>query len=104
MARDRFQVVGDSLVGRGLSFDVAALGVLGGKSTPSHLDAIVDMVEAVYRQGRDASRLPYDDRFDLSLAADALRALAVIVGPCATGERYRRAADIISRQIQQEGT
>lgn len=76
--------------------------MLGEKSTPAHLDALVDMIEVVYRQGRESAILPYDDRFDLSCAADALRAIAVIVGATPTGDRYRRAADIIAQQLQQQ--
>lgn len=102
MTRDRFHVVGDSLIGRGLSFDVAALGMLGGKSTPSHLDALVDLVEVVYRQGYESARLSYDDRFDLHSAVDALRALSVILGPSATGERYRRSADLVARMLHEQ--
>ena len=101
MTRDKFQIVGDSLVGRGLSFAVAAFDV----SKKDFDAAIVDVVEAVYRQGRDSARLPYDDRFDLHCTVEALRALAVIVGPTPTGDRYRRCADIVARLLQdQEGT
>jgi hypothetical protein len=94
----RFQIVGDSLVGRGLSFSVVRFGV----SKKDFDSAIVDIAEVVYRQGRDSALLSYDDRFDLDSAADALRALAVIVGPSATGDRYRRAADIIARLLQDQ--
>jgi len=97
MSRDKFQIVGDSLVGRGLSFAVAAF--------KADLDAaLVDVSEVVYRQGRDSALLSYDDRFDLHGAVDALRALAVIVGPTPTGDRYRRCADVVARLLQdQEG-
>ena len=101
MTRDKFQIVGDSLVGRGLSFSVAVFGV----SKTDFDSAIVDVVEVVYRQGRDSARLAYDDRFDLHGAVDALRALAVIVGPTPTGDRYQRCADIVARLLQdQEGS
>lgn len=100
MTKDKFEIVGDSLVGRGLSFAVATFS-----GPKKELDvALVDVAEAVYRQGRDSARLPYDDRFDLHTAVQALRALAVIVGPTPTGDRYRRCADIIARLLQdQEG-
>jgi len=94
----RFQIVGDSLVGRGLSFSVASFGV----SKKDFDAAIVDVTEVVYRQGRESALLSYDDRFDLDGAADALRALAVIVGPSAAGDRYRRSADIIARLLQDQ--
>lgn len=99
MTRDKFQVVGDSLVGRGLSFSVAAFGV----SKTDFDAALADVAEAVYRQGRDSARLSYDDRFDLHCAVEALRALAVIVGPMHTGDRYRRCADIVARLLQEQG-
>lgn len=98
MTRDKFQIVGDSLTGHGLSFDVGALGVLN--VTADQLGEIVDMVNVVYRQGRESVLLGYDDRFDLYAAVDALRALAVIVGLTPTGDRYRRCADIVARLLQ----
>jgi hypothetical protein len=100
VTRDKFQIVGDSLVGRGLSFSVAAFGV----SKTDFDTALVDVAEVVYRQGRDSALLAYDDRFDLHFAVDALRALGVIVGPTPTGDRYRRCSDVVARLLQdQEG-
>ena len=101
-SRDKFQVVGDSLVGRGLAFSVATLG-------PSRKElevAIVDVVEAVYRQGRDSALQSYDDRYDLHTAVEVLRALAVVVGVgTPTADRYRRCADVIGRMLhaQEQG-
>ena len=98
MTRDKFQIVGDSLTGRGLSFAVARFGV-------SKLDfdaALVEVAEVVYRQGRDSAIMSYDDRFDLHGAVEALRALAVIVGPTPTGDRYRRCSDIIARLLHEQ--
>lgn len=96
---DKFQVVGDSLVGRGLAFSVTALG-------PSRKEletAIVDVVEAVYRQGRDSALLSFDDRYDLHSAVDVLRALAVVVGVgTPTADRYRRCADVVARLLQDQ--
>lgn len=100
MTRDKFQIVGDSLVGRGLSFAVAAFGT----SKKDFDAALCDVSEVVYRQGRDSALLACDDRFDLHGAVEALRALAVIVGPTPAGDRYRRCADIVARLLQnQEG-
>jgi hypothetical protein len=92
---DRFQIVGESLTGRGLSFVVNWV-------SKENRAGLAEMVEVVYRQGRDSARLPYDDRFDLDCTVEALRALAVIVGPSATGDRYRRSADIIARLLQDQ--
>jgi hypothetical protein len=93
----KFQIVGNNLVGPGLSFDVSALG-------ESAAIAIVDIANVVYREGRTTVLPSWDDRFDLHNAVETLRALAVVVGPLA-GERHRHAADIIARQLQAlEGT
>lgn len=100
MTRDKFQIVGESLSGRGLSFAVAAFG-----ASKKEFDAtLVDVAEVIYRQGRDSALLACDDRFDLHFAVEALRSLAVIVGPTPTGDRYRRCADVVARLLQdQEG-
>ena len=100
MTGDKFRIAGGSLVGRGLSFDLGALGA----STKESDETIASIAEVAYRQGRDSVLLPYDDRFDLSCTVDALRALAVIVGPSATGDRYRRSADVIARLLQEQRT
>lgn len=100
MTRDKFQILCDSLTGYGVSFDVGSIGVPKQDVSADKLRALVDMANAIYRQGRDSVLLSYDDRFDLTCAADALRALAVIVGPSVTGDRYRRSADIIARLLQ----
>lgn len=100
MSRDKFQVIGDSLVGRGLSFDI---GVLGITMTADKIGALVDMVNAIYQQGRDSALLSFDVRSDLDRAIEALRALSVIVGPTPTGDRYRRCADIVARLLQAQG-
>ena len=102
MTRDKFQIFGDSLTGRGLSFDVGALGVPKQHATADKLAAIVDMANIVYQQGRASARLSYDDRFDLHGAVEALRALAVIVGSTPTSDRYRRCSDIVARLLQEQ--
>lgn len=96
MLRDRFQIVGDNLSGHGLSFDLPWL------QAAQHRD-LVELVEVIYKQGRESALLPFDDRFTLSLAIDALRALAVIVGATPTGDRYRSAADIVARLLADQG-
>lgn len=97
---DRFQLVGASLTGHGLSFDIGALGLPTQVLTADNLSAIVDMVNVVYRQGRESALLGYDDRFDLHRAVEALRALAVILGPTLASDRYRNSSDIIARLLQ----
>lgn len=105
MTRDTFQVIGDSLSGHGLSFDVATL-VASEKIDPVERSKLLaEIVEATYRDGRASALLSWDDRFDLHAAVEVLRAIAVVVGPTPTGDRHRRAADIIGRLLQdQEGT
>lgn len=104
MTRGVFQLVGDSLSGHGVAFDVAAL-VASEKGDPAERGKrLAEIVEAAYRQGRDSAILSYDDRFDMHCLVEALRALAVIVGPTPTGDRHRRCADIVARLLQdQEG-
>lgn len=97
MTRDKFQIVGDSLTGHGLSFAVARVGM----SKQDFDAALVEMAEAVYRQGRDSAIMSYEDRFDLHGAVEALRALSVIVGPTPAGDRYRRCSDIIARLLHE---
>lgn len=87
----KFQLYGDYLTGRGLSFD---------KPLRRSAEEFVDMAEAIYRQGRESVLPSYDDRFDLQCAVESLRALAVIVGHAPQGDRYRRAADILARLLQ----
>lgn len=66
MTRDKFQIVGDSLIGHGLSFDVTAFGVP--KDKISCLEALVDAADVIYKQGREVALLSSDDRFDLGCA------------------------------------
>lgn len=102
MTRDRFHVDGDSLSGRGLAFDVAALVAPKDVDPAQRGELLVEIVEVAYRQGQDSARLSCDDRFDLHCAVEVLRALAVVVGPIGTGERYRRAADVIARLLHEQ--
>jgi hypothetical protein len=90
VTRDAFQIVGDSLVGRGMSFSVAAFGV----SKKDFEGALIDVTNAVYHGGRMSVLPSYDDRFDLHCVVEALRALSVIVGPSAT--------DIIARLLHDQ--
>ncbi len=103
MTRDTFQVVGGNLSGRGLSFDVAALvGPARGDDSSERDKCLVEIAEVVFRQGRASALLSWDDRFDLRCAVEVLRALAVVVGPNPTGDRHRRAADIIARLLEDQ--
>jgi len=104
VTQDNFQIVGDSLTGHSVSFDVGALGIPRQDAASEKLRALVDMANVIYKQGRESALLSYDDRFDLHRAVEALRALAVIVGPTPTGDRYRRCSDVVARLLHdQEG-
>ncbi len=102
MTQGKFEIVGDSLTGHGLTFDVGSIGMPKQTMTTDKRTALVDMANVVYRQGRESALLSYDDRFDLHCAVDVLRALAVVVGPSATGDRNRRAADILARLLHDQ--
>lgn len=105
MTRDTFQIVGESLAGHGLSFDVLVMGVARQDATSDKLIGLVEAANVIYKQGRESALLSHDDRFDLHCAVDVLRALAVVVGPTPTGDRYRRCSDILARLLhdQQQG-
>lgn len=101
MMRSPFQVVGDNLSGRGLSFDVTTLvGPVKESDMAKCGERLVEIAEVVFREGRASALLSYDDRHDLHGAVDVLRGLAVIVGPTPTGDRHRRMADILARLLQ----
>lgn len=102
MTRDRFQVVGDSLLGHGLAFDLRTIGVP--KQDVDKLGALADLANVIYQQGRESALLATDVRFDLHGAVEALRALAVIVGPTPTGDRYLRSADVVTRLLHEQET
>lgn len=100
----RFQVTGSALVGPGLSFEVAALvDPQPEVNAPSDRRVVLaEIANSIYREGRASVLMSYDDRFDLSIAVETLRALAVVVGPL-TGDRHRRTADIIARLLEDQG-
>jgi hypothetical protein len=105
MMRSPFQVVGDSLSGRGLTFNVTLLIGPTPKEDDSfthaaRMEQLTEIAEIAYREGRSSTILSWDDRFDLHGAIDVLRSLAVIVGPNPTGDRHRRMADILARLLQ----
>lgn len=96
---DKFTIAGGQLTGHGLAFDVTTF--LSAKDTTPEINSrLIEVVETIYLQGRESNKLSFDDRFDLSCAVEVLRALSVIVGPF-PGERHRRAADAISRLLQE---
>lgn len=95
---DKFIVAADQLMGCGLTFDISALT---SKKCDDRDDRLVEICESIYRQGRESVMLSYDDRFDLQLTVETLRALAVIVGPL-TGERHCRAAAALARLLQEQ--
>jgi hypothetical protein len=105
MTGNPFQIIGDNLTGRGLSFDVATLTAPTEKSDRAKRgEKLAEIAEVVFREGRSSVLLSWDERFDLHGAVDVLRGLAVVVGPTPTGDRHRRMADILARLLQgQEG-
>lgn len=108
MSPIKFRIVGNSLVGAGLSFEIEPLVDLQEASTTagepkSILDAVINIADVVYREGRASALISREDRFDLHFAVDVLRALAVVVGPTPTGDRHRRAADLVGQLLQDQG-
>jgi len=102
VTREMFQTFGDSLTGHGLSFDCDPLGIPKGTSDDDpRKRALIDMANVIYKQGRESCLLSYDERFNLSGAIDALRALSTIVG-FPHGDRYQRSADILARLLQEQ--
>src|SRR4029077_4708103 len=99
LTSDKFTVVGDQLSGHGLSLDISTIVVPGG-GLGERAARLLEISEVIYFKGREL--FSYDDRFDLQGAVEALRALAVVVGPCMAGERHRRAADAIARLMQEQ--
>lgn len=101
-----FQVVGNNLSGRGLTFNVEILVTANKNKAPdprdARMDRLAEIAESAYREGRASAILSWDDRFDLHGAVDVLRSLAVIVGPIPTGDRHRRMADILARLLQEQ--
>lgn len=107
MTRDPFKIVGDSLSGHGLTFDIATLVApvdvlkIDVAEEADRGKRLVEIAEVAFRQGRGSLLMARDDRFDLHCAVEVLRALAVVVGPNPTGDRHRRGADIIAQLLQQ---
>jgi len=97
--QDKFTVTGDQLTGHGLTFDISAL-----RSPEERDGCLVEIGESSYLQGRESVMFSYEDRFDLHFAAEALRALAVIVGPGLTAERHGRAAAALARLLQEQAS
>ena len=101
MTQDKFTVTGagDQLSGRGLTFDISSL-----RSREEREALLIEIGESSYRQGRESAMLSYDDRFDLHFAVEALRGLAMIVGPGLTAERHNRAAAALARLLQEQAS
>ena len=97
MAQNKFAVTGDQLAGRGLTFDIASLSPARGRD-----ERLVEIGETIYLQGRESAMLSFEDRFDVQFAVEALRALAVIVGPGLAGERHCRAAAALARLLHEQ--
>ena len=96
MTQDKFTIAGDQLTGRGLTFDISVVKDRG--------DRLVEMSETIYLQGRESAMLSREERFDVQFAVEALRALAVIVGPGLPGERHCRAAAALARLLHEQAS
>lgn len=107
MSAAKFQIVGASLSGHGLAFDVATLVTpvdvlkIDAAEEADRAVRLIEIAETAYRHGRGSLLMAYNDRFDLHCAVEVLRGLAVVVGPNPTGDRHRRNADIIARLLQE---
>lgn len=98
-----FQIVGPQLTGYARAFDVAM--ILSEDPEISATDRgkqLTDVAEELYRAGRASAILSSDDRFELHAAIDSLRALSVVVGPTPTGDRHRRAADLLAQLLHDQ--
>lgn len=95
--QDKFSVSGDQLVGRGLTFDISVLSSAKGRA-----DHLAEIGEMIYLQGRASALLSQDDCFDLQFAVEALRGLAVIVGPGLASERYCHAFAALARLLHEQ--
>lgn len=99
--RMTFDVRGGNLVGGRLSFDVTSLLALATTDEARTLveQVLVEIAGTCHREGRESVLPMYDDRYELHSAVDVLRGLSVVVGPSPTGDRHRRAADVIARLL-----
>jgi hypothetical protein len=97
LTQDKFTLAGDQLTGRGLTFDISALRFPEARGA-----RLIEIGESIYLQGRESAMVSFDDHFDLHFAVEALRGLAMIVGPGLTGERYSRAAACLARLLQEQ--
>lgn len=97
---DTFQIVGCELRGRGLALDATA--VVGSEVPAERGTRLVEIAEVAYRQGTAAFQLDREDRFDLAVTVDALRALSTILGHTPAADRYRRSADVIAEILRRD--
>jgi hypothetical protein len=99
-----YKVEAGQLIGPGLRVEAAALVEPERQADPAEgrkiiLDAIVDIANGAYREGRKSTLAMYDHRALLRETAHALRALSTIVG--GFSDRRDRAADLIERLLRE---
>jgi hypothetical protein len=99
-----YKIEADQLIGPGLRVEAASLVEPQRQADPAEgrkiiLDAIVDVANGAYREGRKSVLVMYDHRDLLLETARTLRALSTVVG--GFSDRRSRAADLIERLLRE---
>lgn len=100
-----YAIVDGQIVGPRLKIEAAVFVEPERQADPAEgkkiiLDAILEIINGAYREGRASVLESYDDRALLRDASAALHALGQLLGPT-VGDRHRRAADVIARLVKQ---
>lgn len=101
-----YALVDSQIVGPGLKIEAAVFVEPERQADPAEgkkiiLDAIVEIANGAYREGRASVLESFDDLALLRDAFAALHALGQLLGSYTAGDRHRRAADVIARLIKQ---
>ena len=99
-----YKVEAGQLIGPGLRVEAASLVEPERQADPAEgrkiiLDAIVDIANGAYREGRKSTLAMYEHRELLRETVRTLRALSTIVG--GFSDRRDRAADLIERLLRE---
>lgn len=105
MTQSKFQIVDGQIIGPNLKIEAAVFVEPERQTDPTEgkkiiLDAILDVANGAYREGRSSVLSSWDDRSLLRDAANALHALYLLLGST-MGDRHRRAGDVIARLLKQ---